>query len=44
MPISHAPKLRYMSTDKKIATVNNKGLVVAKARGNCKIYTYTATD
>ena len=40
MPASHAPKLRYLSTDSKVATVNGSGKVTAKAKGTCKIYVY----
>ena len=40
MPKSHAPKLRYMTSDKKIATVSSKGKIKAKAKGKCYIYAY----
>ena len=40
MPKSHAPTLRYMTSDKKIATVSSKGKIKAKAKGKCYIYAY----
>ena len=40
MPKSHAPALRYITSDKKIATVNSKGKIKAKAKGKCTIYAY----
>ena len=40
MTKSHAPVLRYMSSDKKIATVSSKGKIKAKAKGKCYIYAY----
>ena len=40
MPKSHAPKLRYMTSDKKIATVSSKGVIKAAGNGNCVIYAY----
>ena len=41
IPKSHAPKLRYISSDKNIATVSSKGVIKAKKAGKCKIYVYT---
>lgn len=38
MPTSHAPKLRYVSSNKKIATVSKSGKITAKSKGSCKIY------
>ncbi|MCR5203061.1 MAG: Ig-like domain-containing protein [Lachnospiraceae bacterium] len=35
----HRP-VRYESSNKKVATVNNKGKVVAKKKGKCKIYVF----
>jgi hypothetical protein len=35
----HAERLRYTSTNKKVATVSKKGLIRAKKAGTCKIYT-----
>ena len=40
MPSGHAPKLRYLSSNKKIATVSSSGQIRAKAKGSCKIYVY----
>ena len=40
MPKSHAPKLRYLTTDKKIATVSSKGKIKAKGKGTCYVYVY----
>jgi hypothetical protein len=37
----HAKDLRYLSTNKKVASVNKKGVVTAKGPGYCKIYTQT---
>jgi polyhydroxyalkanoate synthesis regulator phasin len=39
-PKNHVPTLRYMTSDKKIATVSSKGKIKAKAKGKCYIYTY----
>ena len=36
----HAPKLRYLSSDPKIASVNGSGKITAKAAGSCTIYVY----
>lgn len=38
MPAAHAPKLRYVTGSKKIATVSKSGKITAKAKGKCKIY------
>lgn len=38
MPAGHAPKLRYISSNKKIATVSKYGKIKAKSKGSCKIY------
>jgi len=38
MPSVHAPTLRYVSSNKKIATVSKTGTIKAKAKGSCKIY------
>ena len=38
VPTSHAPKLRYVSSNKKIATVSKTGKITAKAKGSCKVY------
>ena len=36
----HGAKLRYQSTNQKIATVNASGKIRAKAKGTCYIYVY----
>lgn len=36
-------KVKYISSNKKVATVNQKGVVKAKKQGNCKIFV-TTTD
>lgn len=38
MPAVHAAKLRYVSSNKKIATVSNSGKITAKSKGSCKVY------
>ena len=38
----HAPVLRYLSTDKRVATVSRSGKVRAKGRGSCTVYAYAA--
>ena len=38
----HAPKLRYLSSNTNIATVNSSGKIKAKAKGSCVIYVYAA--
>lgn len=38
MPAGHAPKLRYVSSNKKIATVSSSGKITAKSKGSCKVY------
>ena len=38
MPTRHAPKLRYVSSNKKIATVSKSGKITAKSKGSCKVY------
>ena len=40
MPKSHAATLRYMSSNKKIATVTKSGKIKAKTKGTCYIYAY----
>ena len=40
MPAKHMKKLRYMSMDKKIATVTKAGKIKAKAKGKCIIYVF----
>ena len=36
----HTLRIRYISTNRDIATVNSKGKVTAKAKGTCYIYCY----
>ena len=38
MPTNHEAKLRYISSNKKIATVSKSGRITAKSKGSCKIY------
>ena len=38
MPSGHAPKLRYLCSNKKIATVSSTGKITAKCKGSCKVY------
>ena len=38
----HAAKLRYLSSDKTVATVSSSGKIRARAKGSCKIYVYAA--
>ena len=38
---NHAAKLRYISSNKKVAVVNSKGKITAKSKGKCKIYVIT---
>ena len=40
MPTNHARKLRYLSTNKKIATVSKAGKIKARKKGTCCIYVY----
>ncbi len=42
IPSGFAPKLRYLSSNNKIASVNRKGKIKAKAKGTCRIYVYAA--
>lgn len=35
---SHTPKLRYKSSNKKVATVSKSGKITAKGSGTCKVY------
>ena len=36
----HAAKLRYLSSNKKVAVVSSSGKIKAKAKGRCMIYVY----
>jgi uncharacterized protein YjdB len=38
MPSGHEPKLRYLSSNGRIAAVSRSGQITAKAKGTCKIY------
>ena len=38
MSEGHAPKLRYVSSNEKIAAVSNSGRITAKNKGSCKVY------
>ena len=40
MSKSHAAKLRYLCTNKKIATVNKKGKIRGVSKGSCYVYVY----
>jgi len=40
MAKAHAPKLRYPSTNKKVATVSKAGKVTGKGKGTCYVYAY----
>ena len=40
MPKSHAPKLRYLTSDSSVATVSKKGKITAKGSGTCNIIAY----
>ena len=42
MPSGHAPALRYLSSNKKIATVSSRGTIRARAKGRCRIFVYAA--
>jgi hypothetical protein len=36
----HTAVIRYESSNKAIATVNNKGEIIAQAKGTCYVYAY----
>ena len=36
----HIPRIRFISSDQVVATVNSKGKVTARAKGTCYIYCY----
>ena len=38
--VKHVAVLRYMSSNKKVATVNSKGVITAQGKGKCTIYCY----
>ena len=37
---SHAPTFRYVSTNEKVATVNENGKIKAEGKGTATIYIY----
>ena len=41
LPKSHGAKLRYKSSNTKIAIVNKNGKITGKSKGTCYIYIYT---
>ena len=40
MKKGHGPKLRYLSSNTKVATVSSSGKIRGKAEGKCKVYVY----
>ena len=38
----HTKKLRYVSSDKKVATISSSGKITAKGQGSCKVYAIAA--
>ena len=38
----HAPNLRYISSNPKVAKVNSSGKVTAKSKGTCKVFAFAA--
>ena len=40
MPKSHAPALRYMTTNKKVASASAGGKITAKGKGTCKVIAF----
>ena len=40
MSKKHAPKLRYLSSDERIATVSKSGKITARSKGKCTICVY----
>lgn len=38
MPGDHTAKLRYLSTNRKVATVSKSGKIKARGKGKCKVY------
>ena len=41
MKKGHGPKLRYLSSNKSVTTVNKSGKITAKSKGSCKVYVIT---
>ncbi len=42
MPRKYVPKLRYVTSDAKVAKVNKYGRITAAAKGKCKVYAVSA--
>ena len=40
MKKGHAPMLRYLSSDPKIAQVSTSGVITARGKGTCCIYVF----
>ena len=40
MANTHTPTLRYLTTNKNVATVSGSGKITAKGKGTCSIYVY----
>lgn len=40
MPKSHVATLRYLSSNKKVATVSKSGKITAKGKGTCNIIVF----
>ena len=40
MPKNHAPKIRYMTSDSKVAAVSKSGKITAKGNGICDVYVF----
>ena len=40
MPKSHVATVRYLSTNKKVATVSKNGKIKAAGKGTCDVYAY----
>ena len=40
MPKAFAPKLRYLSSKTKVATVSSSGKIKARSKGTCYVYVF----
>ena len=40
MPAYHAKQLRYISTNKKVATVSASGKIIAKGKDACTVFAF----
>lgn len=40
MPKSHAPTVRYMTSNGKVATISSGGKITAEGKGTCYVYVY----